>query len=280
MEDFEFEDYRTFLTIAASDCIGGAGIQADIKAAREYCVYSASVVTAVTAQNSRGVVATMPMTPEIVRRQLECVFQDFTPDAIKIGLLPTPEIVETVNDFLEEHLSPNTPVIIDPVLSPSFGNDFGDTRGVATAMLDGLLQKATLITPNEKELRLLVEAITDSEEKNEIKDLVGFLHLRGIDSILVTGGDTSKGTYVTDTLYRFGQKPYQFKTERVDTSNLHGTGCLFSSQIACNLARNGTDRPIEHVIDFCKKLLAAGLDLYKDFEFGSGYGPADFFVDD
>lgn len=252
---------KTFLTIAASDCIGGAGIQADILTASHFGLYAASALTAVTAQNSCGVEACHPVGPDMLERQLHCIMADFRPDAVKVGMMPDTDTVEIVSRFLRRFSLDN--VVIDPVLRPSFGNEFTCT-GVDVAIVEKLLPVATLITPNIDEFKTIAQIAG------------GWPTCR---AMLLKGGhtdhDDDNTELAVDRLYAPsfpGSHPIEFKAVRIETSNTHGSGCVLSSAIASCLAL-GKDIP--QAVRDGKEFLHRALSHGKEIRFGKcGYGPS------
>ncbi|MFZ5477738.1 MAG: bifunctional hydroxymethylpyrimidine kinase/phosphomethylpyrimidine kinase [Myxococcota bacterium] len=220
----------TVLTVAGSDPGGGAGIQADLKTFLDHGVFGMSVVTAVTAQNSRGVTLVHPLPGEVVRAQLVAVLDDFPVDAIKVGM------VGEAADVVAGLLPAGVPVVVDPVLRAKDG-----TR-LARSSLDGLLARATLVTPN--------------------LDEAAELGLAG-ERVLLKGGH-GEGDVVED---RLGERVWRHR--RVVTRNTHGTGCTLSAAIAANLAKG---HPIEEACERAIAYVAALIEASVD-SLGSGAGP-------
>lgn len=246
------------MSIAASDSIGGAGIQADNRTASLLGVYPVNVVTAVTAQNSSGVFLTQKVSPEMIVRQFECICEDFLPDCVKIGLLPSVETVDIIATLLVKYKLKN--IVIDPVLQPTRGEFYSD-YGIDSHIINKLSKTAVLITPNLPEFEVLNRAAG--------QDIRKIFH-----AVLVKGGH-SVSDYCVDTLYLEDggtDKGIQFKEKRIDTQNSHGTGCVLSSAIACNLAM-GYD--LVTSVKNAKEFLHNHLIRNKELSFGkSNYGPA------
>ncbi|MDE5970977.1 MAG: bifunctional hydroxymethylpyrimidine kinase/phosphomethylpyrimidine kinase [Muribaculaceae bacterium] len=253
--------YNVVLTIAGSDSSGGAGIQADIKTCSALGVYAMSVITAVTAQNTHGVVSIEELSPEIVISQLKTVLDDITPDAVKIGMIPNASIARAVCDIIKEYGLKN--IVIDPVLKSTSGFEFSlkETREVLKSSLFPL---ASLITPNIPESSQLFDlSPTNITSYFDNKEIFPF-------DILLKGGHGDDCNMVTDLLLMRNQnKPVCFSHQRVNTSNTHGTGCTLSSAIASFLAM-GFD--IEKSVDSAIRWLSCALAEGADYSFGSGYG--------
>lgn len=268
------KEFKTFLTIAGSDCIGGAGLQADIKTAQALGFYSASAVTCVTAQNSRGLQSVSKVSDKTLRRQLDCIFDDFTPDCIKIGMIPDPWAVKVIGDALRHY--PHGVVVLDPVLAPTKGHGCYKPSAMARAILDNLRDVVDIITPNRREIKELALAanadpvIAKYLHGHAVEYLSHIMAEQGIPWLLVTGSDSA-----SDILYDDEGRVTEFYGETVKTPNLHGTGCVFSSALACMLALG---MPVPEAVAAAKDFLTDGLKAYSGLTFGSGYGPANFFI--
>ncbi len=250
------------LTIAGSDSGGGAGIQADLKTFAALGAYGASVITAVTAQNTRAVTAVHEIPAEIVARQLEAVLDDIGADAIKIGMLANVEIIEAVAEGLAARTA--VPVVLDPVMVSKSGDAL--LREEAVAALSALLvPRATLITPNLPEAERLTGMPVDGEAERE--RAAAALAERG-PAVLLKGGH-GEGPRLVDLLYERGSIR-RFEHPRLDTRSTHGTGCTLSSAVAVGLAAG---RPlgesVERAIDYLHGAIAAAAPI------GSGHGPVD-----
>ena len=253
-------DCKKVLTIAGSDCSGGAGMQADLKTMTALGVYGMSVITALTAQNTMGVSEVAPVEPAFVRKQLEAVFSDIVPDAVKIGMLANSEIIEVIADFLENF--PQVPVVLDPVMVSTSGHCL--LEPIAKDTLERkLFPLAKVITPNLPEAEVLLgRKITTSQEMEQAaKDLFAKYHC----SVLVKGGHCE--SKASDILYT-DEKLYEFSGEVMDNPNKHGTGCTLSSAIASYLAK-GHDlvASCEFGKQYVERALAMNLNL------GKGKGP-------
>lgn len=251
---------KKVLTIAGSDCSGGAGIQADIKTITAHKMYAMSAITALTAQNTTGVYGVLEATPEFVGQQIDCIFSDIRPDAVKIGMVSNSRIIEVIANKLIEYKAEN--IVVDPVMVATSGNrllceEAGDI------LIKRLFPLGTVITPNIPEAETLCGFEIDNEA-NMIKAAEEI-------SNMISGGILIKGGHfestANDLLYCDG-KAYWFKSERVDNPNTHGTGCTLSSAIACNLAKGCTlEESIANAKEYITGALKAGLNL------GQGSGP-------
>lgn len=225
------------LTIAGSDPTAGAGLQADIKTASRLGVYAMTAVTAVTVQNGLRFSAYNPVAPGILRDQIEAVAECVHPDAVKVGLLPSPEAVEETARCISRHGFKN--VVVDPVLSPTL-SDNDDRSAMAEALRTLLFPLATLVTPNLREasqlLRMPLYGYADAAQETATL----LCSETGCRAVLVTGGDSDSGT-VTDTMYESQSGAVSLFTSRhIDSPNTHGTGCVLSSAIASYLALGKT----------------------------------------
>ncbi len=259
------ERAKKVLTIAGSDCSGGAGIQADIKTIAMHGMYAMSAITALTAQNTTGVYGILDATPDFVAQQLDCIFTDIRPDAVKIGMVSNSAILKTIAAKLMEYQAKN--IVVDPVMVSTSGSRLlnGDAMDALTTRL---LPLGALITPNIPEAEVLCGfAIRDEADMMRGAEAIG-RQLPG--AVLVKGGHLDSGA--VDLLYDKGANPSstRFPGPRVDTRNTHGTGCTLSSAIACQLAAG---RPLTESIrlakDYLTGALLAGLDI------GAGPGPMD-----
>lgn len=220
---------RAALTIAGSDSIGGAGIQADLKTFAAHRVYGASVITAVTAQNTLGVRSVTPITPAEVGAQMRCVLEDLPVAAIKTGMLGSANTIMTVAELLGE-LAADTPLVMDPVMVATSGASLADADTVAA--MQQLLRLSTLVTPNVPELERLTGTRVDTPEQML---LAGAKMLEsGARAVLLKGGHL-EGQEVTDLLLT-GTGQQRWTHPRLD-GEFHGTGCTLSAAIAARLAR-------------------------------------------
>lgn len=253
---------KTVLTIAGSDSSGGAGIQADLKTLLANGVYGMSAITALTAQNTTGVFAVSAVSPEFLAQQLDAIFQDIRPDAVKIGLLPSPELVRVIADRLQRYQAPN--VVLDPVMVATSGGVLAGPDTVS-ALRRELFPLAAVITPNLPE----AEALSGLPVRCKKDMLAAAAHIAKEHgcAVLCKGGHSASNA--DDLLYHKGVAHW-FHGSRIETSNTHGTGCTLSSAIAANLAK-GASLPaaVERAKEYLTGALLAKLDL------GAGSGPLD-----
>jgi len=256
------------LSIAGSDPCGGAGIQADLKTFGALRCHGMSVITALTAQNTRGVAAIHVVPPEFVARQIDVIFADIAVAAVKIGMLATVETVIVVAERLAAHRPPF--VVLDPVLAATSGDSLA-SAGVAEALVRHLFPLATLVTPNLAEAAAL-------GGKDVAPGLEGMrvaaqaLQARGARAVLVKGGHGEGAT--SDDLLLEGATWRVFSAPRVETRNTHGTGCTLASAIAAFLAR-GCD--LAAAIASAKAYVSGALEAASALEVGHGCGPLNHF---
>ena len=250
----------TVLTIAGSDSGGGAGIQADLKTMMANGVYAMSVITALTAQNTMGVSGIMEVTPEFLKKQLDAVFTDIKPDAVKIGMVASAELIHVI----AERLSFYKPkfIVVDPVMVSTSGSRLIEEDAVA-ALQNELLPMASVITPNIPETEVLIGTKIDSKEKME--QAAQALYNKYETAVLCKGGHSIEDA--NDYLYGADGGNW-LESKRIDNENTHGTGCTLSSAIASYLAQNCelTDAVIK-AKEYISGALADGMDL------GQGSGP-------
>ena len=251
---------KTVLTIAGSDSSGGAGIQADIKTITAHGLYASSAVTALTAQNTTGVYGIMEATPEFLASQLDCVFQDIFPDAVKIGMVSSAPLIKVIAAKLKEYQARH--IVVDPVMVATSGSSLMQDSAL-TALMEELFPLAEVITPNIPEAeRLCGFAIEDEDAMLRAAQAIGSTLPGGV---LVKGGHRSEDA--DDLLWRQGQAHW-YRASRVDNPNNHGSGCTLSSAIASFLAL-GDDLPraVGRAKAYITACMEAGLDL------GAGSGP-------
>lgn len=260
--------YPTALTIAGSDSGGGAGIQADLKTFSALGVYGLSAITAVTAQNTKGIRHAQAVAPALLSDQLEALFDDFTVDAIKIGMLPTAKAVHIVAGLLDRY--PTLPAVLDPVLVSTSGSKLiGDKA--AGRMRDELFPRISLLTPNTVEAGFLTGTTVQTEEDREAAGLR--LLSEGCRAVLVKGGHLA-GSEKTDVLFCTGQPPLHFQSPAVATPNTHGTGCTLSSAIA---AYQALGCKLAEAVGQAKVYMTQALAAGKDVKTGKGAGPVNHF---
>jgi hydroxymethylpyrimidine/phosphomethylpyrimidine kinase len=257
------------LTIAGSDSGGGAGIQADLKTFAAHGAYGMSVVTALTAQNTREVRAVFEVPAEMVAAQIDAVLEDIGADAVKIGMLASATLVRTVADRLRTHLTgTGVPIVLDPVMVAKSGDRLLRQDAVE-ALKSELLPLATVVTPNVPELEALTGlAATDEGERSRA---AAALAAPG-RAVLAKGGH-AEGEEVVDLLLAEG-RVHRFVHPRLRTRATHGTGCTLSSAIAARLgAGDDLIRAVEGAIDYLQGAMAAAYPLGS----GNGHGPVDHF---
>ena len=253
------------LSIAGSDSSGGAGIQADIKTISAIGCYAMTAITAITAQNTTGVRAVQGIAPDIVGAQLEAVWDDIPPLAIKTGMLYDKAIIDAVADVIERKFQSHRPVplIIDPVMVSTSGSLLIAEDAVDT-MVKRLFPLATLITPNQSEAK----ALTGSDDYQEQIDR---LHAMSASAVLIKGGDTPRTDVKTDFLStKPGEAPIALTADAIRTQNSHGTGCTMSSAIASYMAL-GYD--VTEAVRKAKLFVTKALESASFLHIGSGHGP-------
>ncbi len=253
---------KTVLTIAGSDSSGGAGIQADIKTMLANGVYAMSAVTALTAQNTTGVTGIQEVAPEFLGKQLDAVFTDIYPDAVKIGMVSSTALIETIADSLNGYQAKN--VVLDPVMVATSGARLISEKAVA-ALMERLLPAADLVTPNIPEAEVLADMeIKTREDMQKAACKIGDTYHC---AVLCKGGHHLNDA--NDLLYRDGEWNWVYG-KRIANPNTHGTGCTLSSAIASNLAKGySMEKAVEHAKEYLSGALEAMLDL------GKGSGPMD-----
>ena len=250
---------KKVLTIAGSDCSGGAGIQADLKTITAHKMYAMSAITALTAQNTTGVYGVQEATPAFVGQQLDCIFTDIRPDAVKIGMVSNADIIRVIGEKLRQYEAQN--IVVDPVMISTSGSKLL-SDGAMGALVEVLLPLADVITPNLPEAQALWgRAIAHPDEMVEaaralVRSCPG--------SILIKGGHLEDSA--DDLLYTGGRAVW-FRGRKVATGNTHGTGCTLSSAIACGLAAG---YPVEESVRQAKAYITGALEAGLDLGQGSG----------
>lgn len=263
--------YPSVLTIAGSDCSGGAGIQADIKTISALGAYAASAITAITVQNTLGVEAIHPIPPVYVEGQIKAVLKDIRPDAIKIGMVSDVDIIHSIASCLRE-FSPNY-VVFDPVMVSTSGRRLLEKKAIDTLIYE-LIPLTSLITPNLSEAEVLTgHPVTQiAEMKLAAKEILQL----GCEAVLIKGGHLQGGE-MTDVLQiKNHDTPYIYTAPSVESRNTHGTGCTLSSAIATYLALG---IPMEKAVEKAKLYLYKGIETGKDIQIGHGHGPLNHFYD-
>lgn len=263
--------YRRALTIAGSDSGGGAGIQADLKTFSALECYGMSVITALTAQNTRGVEGIHDVSIDFLQQQLDAVLDDIGVDAVKIGMLHTPEVIQTVAGRLEHYGIGS--IVLDPVMVAKSGDKLLKDEAIRT-LRDRLMPQAAVLTPNIPEAEVLLErSIPGAEDMEQAaRDLLS----RGPSAVVVKGGHV-QGEQSADCLVwnENGQVERQwFETLRVDTVNTHGTGCTFSSAIAAGLAHGLS---VQQTVEQAKRYMQRAIEAGAGYRIGGGHGPVHHF---
>lgn len=254
------------LTIAGSDCSGGAGIQADIKTMMAHGVYAMSVITAITAQNTTEVHSFESISPEMVARQLQMVWQDIPPLATKTGMLANAEIISAVSAVLKRHNATN--FVVDPVMVATSGDQLIDDDAIDT-MVTSLFPLATLITPNVNEARRLTGT-------DDITQQLRMIHAMGVTNVLLKGGDrTDKSTKKDILSINGGTETIVLESPAINSPNTHGTGCTLSASIASRLAMGDT---LTTAVRHAKKYIYEAIERASHFSIGHGHGPVNHFV--
>ena len=256
---------KTVLTIAGSDSSGGAGIQADLKTMIANGVYGMSAITALTAQNTQGVTAVMDVTPEFLAAQIDAVFTDIFPDAVKVGMVSSVGLIEVIGERLKHYKAKN--IVVDPVMVATSGAKLINDDAI-DKLTTTLFPIATLVTPNIFELAVLTnKSAEDINTKAAMEEAAKMVFDKYNCPVLAKGGhfqSVSIDLLCNDDGFQW------FYGERVETKNSHGTGCTLSSAIASNLAKEmPLDKSIQHAKDYLIGALSTHLNL------GHGSGPLD-----
>ncbi len=251
------------LTVAGFDPCSGAGISADIKTIAAHGCYGVACITALTVQSTAGVKAVYPVSPDTVADTLEELVNDLDIGAVKIGMLGSGKVVRVVIDFLTRHRLPH--VVLDPVLKSTSGADLVDAGG-AKLIADKLISLSELVTPNVDEASALTGVAVNNPE--HMKNAATKLHSMGAPNVVVTGGHLEKAIDVLSFASRGGFEQQLFKAERQRSSSTHGTGCAFSTAIACHLA---CGRGVPEAVLLAKAYVSAAIS--KAQPIGKGIGP-------
>lgn len=257
---------KKVLTIAGSDCSGGAGIQADLKTFSAHGVFGMSVIVSVVAENTSRVIDIQDITPEMIEKQIDAVFEDIEVDAVKVGMLSTPECMRAVAGKLRQYKPKH--VVIDPVMYAKNGCPLMDPSAV-DALIETILPLADVLTPNIPEAERItgmeIRSVTDMEAAAQK------IHDMGSKTVVVKGGHAIGNAL--DVLFD-GKQMHHFETQRIDTKNTHGTGCTFSSAVASQLALG---------MDVCKAVEKAKayvtMAITHSLAIGKGCGPTHHFYE-
>ncbi|MBA5777736.1 bifunctional hydroxymethylpyrimidine kinase/phosphomethylpyrimidine kinase [Stappia sp. F7233] len=256
------------VTIAGSDSGGGAGIQADLKTFSALGVYGASVITALTAQNTLGVSAIHDVPADFVAAQIDAVFSDLKVDAVKIGMLSQPAVIEAVGDGLVRHEISR--IVLDPVMVAASGDPLVAPEAVSV-LIERLLPVASLVTPNLPEAARLLGATPARNAAEMVGQARGLLAL-GARAVLLKGGH-GEGRESADVLAVPDGETW-FRAARHETRNTHGTGCTLSSAIAAGLAKG---RSLTEAVADAKTYITAAIKAADELEIGAGHGPVHHF---
>ena len=254
------------LTIAGSDSGGGAGIQADLKTFLALGVYGMSVLTSITAQNTLGVQGIHDLPPDFVGLQIDSVMQDIGADVVKIGMLSNAQIIKTVSKKIKKYQVKN--LVIDPVMVAKGGDRLLRVDAVKELKQD-LIPLAMIVTPNLGEAEVLSELRIQNIE--DMKKAARKIYKLGAKNVLIKGGHLLSNKAI-DLLYN-GENFREFKAERINTKNTHGTGCTLSSAIAAGLAQG---KKVEEAVNTAKKYIT--LAIQNSLDIGHGHGPLNHLV--
>lgn len=251
---------KTALSIAGSDSCGGAGIQADIKTMTANGVYAMTAITALTAQNTTGVQGILESTPEFLGMQLDSVFTDIYPDAVKIGMVSSEKLIDVISEKLKFYGAKH--IVVDPVMVATSGAKLLESSSVR-ALTEKLIPLSEVITPNIPEAEILSEMKIETE--NDMKEAAKLIGDKFSCAVLLKGGHNINDA--NDLLYSDGNLQW-FMGERINNNNTHGTGCTLSSAVASNLAKGySLEESVKRAKRYISGCLTAMLDL------GSGSGP-------
>lgn len=269
------KSYPIVLSIAGSDSSGGAGIQADLKTFSALGVYGATAITAITAQNTLGVVSQMALPPQMVREQIIAVMDDLHPSVVKIGMLSNAEIVNAVAEVLSEY---KAKIVLDPVIVSTSGHRLLSVEA-QEVIKEKLLPISELVTPNIPEMETLTNMLLSSFEEKE--KAANYLLSLGAKAVLLKGGHED-GEVKTDILFFRAHEvcsqliahSSQLVSESISTKNVHGTGCTLSSAIAAFLA---LDYSLEDAVREAKRYITEAIRASADVKIGHGFGPVNHF---
>ena len=260
-------EMKTVLTIAGSDTSAGAGIQQDLKTITAMGLYALTVPTALTAQNTMGIRKIMPVPEDMLRAQLDAIFDDIRVDAVKIGMIPDRACASVLLSFLRGR---NLPVVYDPVMVSTSGHVLMSPDCMDFVM-EELFPLCTLVTPNIPETQAVMNYIgQNSAACGDFAARAGTLFTRRFNSAFLIKGGHAESETMRDVLFCTDGSSFEFSTERIHTSNLHGTGCTLSSAIACGLA---CGLSLHDSVKNAKSLVYNAISAAKDLSIGSGNGP-------
>ncbi|MBA2655004.1 MAG: bifunctional hydroxymethylpyrimidine kinase/phosphomethylpyrimidine kinase [Gammaproteobacteria bacterium] len=261
--------YLCVATIGGTDPTGGAGIQADIKTISATRCYAASIICALVSQNTQGVKSIFQLPPEIIKDQIECVFEDLNIQALKIGMLYNRQNISLVNDLIE-YYKPKR-IVIDPVMRAKDNSELSSID-VMNSLSNELFSKATLITPNAHEAeQLLNTKITTLTQQKAAAKILGD---KFETNVLIKGGHI-KGSQCIDVLYLCSEKSYYlYSAPRIMTRHTHGTGCCLAAAITCYLAKGYS---VENAVGIAKKYVTEAIQSGSNKALGKGHGPVEHF---
>lgn len=263
---------KKILTIAGSDSSGGAGIQADLKTFSAHGVYGMSVITAVTAQNTQGVLAVQNISDEIVEKQLEAIFQDIEVDGVKIGMVSQISTIEIISQKLNEYNPHN--IILDPVMISKNGYFLLEPEA-KNALIEKLIPISRLVTPNIPEAEVILQEIKGKEIKIssviEMVEAARAIYKLGCRNVLIKGGHLEREA--VDVLFD-GKDITYYESKRIPTKNTHGTGCTLSSAITANI---GLGKSIKESVKLAKEYITTAIE--HSLEIGHGVGPTNHFYE-
>jgi len=251
------------LIIAGSDSGGGAGIQADIKTVTALGGFAMTAVTALTAQNTKGVQAIHGVPPEFIKRQIESVLSDLGADAIKIGMLHSAEVIEAVHEAIADYVV-NVPLVVDPVMVATSGDALLENKAV-NALMQKIIPLADVLTPNIPEATALSGVSWGGDE--DAGRLAKMLTSLGPKAILLKGGHL-EGNVVRDLLMQEGERLDVFESPRIETAHTHGTGCTLASAVACGLAQGMS---LYQTVDRARRYVYEAIRTAPGY--GHGHGP-------
>lgn len=256
---------KTALTIAGSDCSGGAGIQADLKTMSAHGVFAMSVIVSVVAENTQRVIDIQDITPDMILKQMEAVFEDIRVDAVKVGMLSAKECMLAVSQGLKRYKPQN--VVIDPVMYAKGGCPLMNPDAI-DLLISEIIPLADIITPNIPE----AEKISGIKIKStdDMKNACEIIYRMGTKAVIIKGGH-SESESSTDILFD-GKEFFSLTTPRINTKNTHGTGCTLSSAIAANLALG---KSVSEAVSRSKQYVTSAIE--HSLSIGKGYGPTNHF---
>ncbi|MCY1152745.1 MAG: bifunctional hydroxymethylpyrimidine kinase/phosphomethylpyrimidine kinase [Sphaerochaetaceae bacterium] len=251
---------KKVLTIAGSDCSGGAGIQADIKTMVNHNVYAMSVITALTAQNTQGVYDILNINKDMIKAQIDAIFTDIIPDAIKIGMVSNSDSIITISECLKLYNAQN--IVLDPVMVATSNGKLIEEEAIST-LINHLIPLSKVVTPNLFEASVLSKM--EIKSKSDMEKVGTFLHEKYNVAFLIKGGHLERSA--ADFLISDNFKGW-FESPLIDNKNTHGTGCTLSSAIASNLAKGES---LEKSVSNAKKYLTKAIEY--NLNIGKGRGP-------